>query len=306
MARRLSCVEDSRHLAAELAAEVDTDEILEPTRTAFRAVGGHQPLYAQIHTWIKTYLECSILTKIDRASMMHSLEVRAPSLDPDLADFMARLPPHLIFRRGRGKVLLRRVAQRRLPLELLDRPKKGLGVPQTTWFRTVLRDRLEDCLDQAQHRSWFRPEPMRRLWLEHQSGRADHRRLLWNFLFSFPFPESLTVSGASRINLDYYQQELKGRDDYWRFMAAPRFRVRTLLKILSSLGAGRLVDLGCGNGLLLSEVATRFPSIDLAGIDLSPQLIAKNRREQPQLSWFTLDLGVPVKLPNELTGQSRP
>lgn len=174
-------------LHPDLAAGLDFDEVLEPTRAAFRAVDGHRPLYAQIHTWIKTYLECSILTKVDRAGMMHSLEVRAPFLDPDLADLLARLPPRLVYRHGRGKVLLRRLAERSLPPELLNRPKKGLGVPQTTWLKTVLRERVEACLEGTRRGGWFRPEPMRALWHEHLAGRADHRRLLWNFLFSFPF-----------------------------------------------------------------------------------------------------------------------
>jgi asparagine synthase (glutamine-hydrolysing) len=119
--------------------------------------------------------------------MMHSLEVRAPFLDPDVADLLARLPPHLIFRRGRGKVLLRKVARGRLPAELLGRAKKGLGVPQTTWLKTVLRDRMESCLESTRQDGWFRHEAMQALWREHLEGRADHRRLLWNFLFSFPF-----------------------------------------------------------------------------------------------------------------------
>jgi asparagine synthase (glutamine-hydrolysing) len=174
-------------LHPDLAAALEPDEILEPTREAYLSVNGAHPLYSQIHTWIKTYLECSILTKVDRASMMHSLEVRAPFLDPDLADLLARLPPRLIFRRGRGKVLLRRVAERRLPEELRHRSKKGLGVPQTAWLKTVLRERMEACLESTRRGGWFRPEPMHRLWREHLAGRADHRRLLWNFLFSFPF-----------------------------------------------------------------------------------------------------------------------
>lgn len=174
-------------LRPELSSEIDLEEVLEPTRSAFLAVKGVPPLYAQIHTWIKTYLETSILAKVDRASMLHSLEVRAPFLDPVLAEFLAQVPPELIFRHGRGKVLMRRVAQRQLPPKLLNRPKKGLGVPQSKWFETVLRDRMEHCLDVARHSGWYQAEPMQRIWREHRQGQADHRRLLWNFLFSFPF-----------------------------------------------------------------------------------------------------------------------
>ena len=170
----------------DLAAEVDREEVLAPTREAF-AGNGHGSLQAQVRVWIETYLEASILTKVDRASMMHSLEVRAPFLDPQLADLLLSLPPRLVFRHGRGKVLLRALAARHLPAPLLAKPKKGLGVPQADWLRTVLRDRMEVCLARTAEGGWFRPEPVRELWHEHLSGRADHRRALWNFLFSFPF-----------------------------------------------------------------------------------------------------------------------
>jgi asparagine synthase (glutamine-hydrolysing) len=174
-------------LRPELARAVDPDEILAPTREAF-AGGAGGGLAAQTRVWLATYLECSILAKVDRASMMHSLEVRAPFLDPALADLLLSLPPRLVFRRGRGKVLLRRLAARRLPRPLLRKPKKGLGVPQARWLRTVLRDRMEEALTRsAEGHGWFRPGPIRALWEDHLSGRADYRRPLWNFLFSFPF-----------------------------------------------------------------------------------------------------------------------
>lgn len=174
-------------LHPDLAAEVDREEVLLPTRSAFRRLRDRSPLQAQIHTWIRTYLECSILTKVDRAGMMHSLEVRAPFLDPDFAELLTALPDELVFARGRGKVSLRRLAARTLPPELLHKPKKGLGVPQATWLRTVLRPRMEDCLARNRQGGWFRPDAIERRWESHRSGRGDERRSLWCFLFSFPF-----------------------------------------------------------------------------------------------------------------------
>ena len=135
-------------LHPDLAREVNEEEILEPTRSAFLQAGAQGEIHAQMDTWVKTYLECSILTKVDRASMMYALEVRAPFLDPRLADFLANLPAELIFRCGKGKHLMRRVAERLLPLALLRKPKKGFGVPQATWLKTVLRERMEDALEQ--------------------------------------------------------------------------------------------------------------------------------------------------------------
>jgi asparagine synthase (glutamine-hydrolysing) len=70
---------------------------------------------------------------------------------------------------------------------LLQKPKKGFGVPQSVWLRTVLRDRMEEALRRSHTDGWFRHDVIEKMWREHLSGRADHRRSLWNFLFSFPF-----------------------------------------------------------------------------------------------------------------------
>jgi asparagine synthase (glutamine-hydrolysing) len=174
----------------DLAREVDPEAVLEPTRRAFAAARGAGPLYAQIHAWIRTYLVASVLAKVDRASMMHSLEVRAPLLDPDLTELLASLPPALIYARGRGKVLMRRAAQHLLPPALLDKPKQGFGVPQADWLRTVLRERMEDCLARSRRGGWYRAAPIEAMWRDHLARRVDHRRALWTFLFSFPFQES--------------------------------------------------------------------------------------------------------------------
>jgi asparagine synthase (glutamine-hydrolysing) len=174
-------------LHPDLKRQIDLDEILEPTRHAFLDSAPAGELHAQMATWIGTYLECSILTKVDRASMFHSLEVRAPLLDQNLAQFLGNLPENLIFRGGKGKALMRRVAEKLLPLALLRKPKKGFGVPQATWLRTVLRERMEDALDQTRRGGWFRHDVIDGMWQEHLAGRADYRRALWTYLFSFPF-----------------------------------------------------------------------------------------------------------------------
>lgn len=171
----------------DLADAVDPEEVLAPTRNAFRAVAQRGELLSQINAWIQVYLECSILTKVDRAGMMHSLEVRAPFLDPGLAENLLRLPDALIFKGGKGKALMRRSAQHLLPPELLSKPKKGLGVPQAAWLRTILRERFEDCLTANRSGGWFRHESIDTLWRRHLAGRADYRRGLWTFLFAHPF-----------------------------------------------------------------------------------------------------------------------
>ncbi len=177
-------------LHPDLKRQIDLEEILEPTRHAFVAAAKAGEVHAQIATWVATYLECSILTKVDRASMFHALEVRAPLLDMNLAEFLGNLPVNLIFRGGKGKALMRRVAEKLLPPALLRKKKKGFGVPQATWLRTVLRERMEDALEQTRRGGWFRHDVIDEMWQQHLAGRADYRRALWNFLFSFPFQTS--------------------------------------------------------------------------------------------------------------------
>jgi asparagine synthase (glutamine-hydrolysing) len=174
-------------MSPDLASEVEPEEVLQPTREAFRALSAAGELHAQIHTWLKTYLECSILTKMDRASMMHSLEVRAPFLDPQVARSLTDLPPELIFKGSRGKQLLRLLAARMLPEQLLGKPKKGFGVPQATWLRTILRERVEEALDRTRSGGWFEHSAIERIWRAHLTGRADYRKPLWSFLFASPF-----------------------------------------------------------------------------------------------------------------------
>jgi len=104
------------------------------------------------------------------------------------------------------------------------------------------------------------------------------------------------------VNLEYYGSYSPGRDDYWRKMAAPRLRVRTILRLLAERRPERMCDLGCGNGVLLREIADRFPTARLAGIDLSETQTLLNRSRFPGAQWYAADLGVEGALPAELLG----
>jgi asparagine synthase (glutamine-hydrolysing) len=122
------------------------------------------------------YLAEDILVKTDRASMRVSLESRAPFLDVELTDFVRRLPYSAKFRNGRGKHLLRRALSRRLPAAILERPKKGFGIPLVKWLKEF--DRLPvpavpGLLDE---------HGFARMWDEHRAGRRDHRSGLWSWI----------------------------------------------------------------------------------------------------------------------------
>jgi len=134
---------------------------------------------------LTTYLPCDLMTKVDIASMAHSLEVRQPFLDYRLVEFAASLPCSLKFSRGRGKTLLKRAFGKLLPSQIWNRRKMGFGVPVDHWFRHELHDMTRDVLldETARQRGIFRPEAVEQLIDEHQSEKFDHAYRLWALLF---------------------------------------------------------------------------------------------------------------------------
>jgi len=133
---------------------------------------------------LKTYLPGDILTKVDRASMAHSLEVRVPILDYELVEWVAGLPPETKLRGREGKYLFKKAMEPYLPRELLYRPKMGFAVPLASWFRGPLRDRVREAvtspglLDTGIFDELF----LLRMVDEHQSGLRDFSAPLWSVL----------------------------------------------------------------------------------------------------------------------------
>jgi asparagine synthase (glutamine-hydrolysing) len=126
-----------------------------------------------------SYLPEDILTKVDRASMAVSLEVRAPLLDHRVVEFALGLPSS-VKRRRRTKWLLRRLLDRRVPPALTDRPKMGFGVPLAGWFRGPLREQMDSYVGGADLESiGLDPRPVRRLWTDFQNGQSHRSDLLW-------------------------------------------------------------------------------------------------------------------------------
>ncbi|WP_428248611.1 asparagine synthase (glutamine-hydrolyzing) [Ferrovibrio sp.] len=128
-----------------------------------------------------TYLPDDILVKLDRASMAVSLESRVPLLDHRLYEFAWRLPRDFKYGDGGGKLILRDVLHKYLPGHLIERPKKGFGVPLDRWLRGPLRDWAESLLTpQALGASGLLDGlPIRRLWEEHRDGRRRLPHALW-------------------------------------------------------------------------------------------------------------------------------
>ncbi|HXU70143.1 MAG TPA: asparagine synthase (glutamine-hydrolyzing) [Polyangia bacterium] len=131
------------------------------------------------------YLTHSVLAKVDRASMAASLEVRAPFLDTAVAEFAAALPLDWKLRRTTGKWILKRMARKLLPRAIVDRPKKGFGMPIARWLRGELSDLCRDALldgDSLAAAGALRRGELERLLDEHARGAVDHRQRLWALL----------------------------------------------------------------------------------------------------------------------------
>jgi asparagine synthase (glutamine-hydrolysing) len=130
------------------------------------------------------YLPDDILVKLDRASMAMSLETRVPFLDRAVLDLAWRLPLEAKVHGSETKRVLRTVLHRHVPAALVDRPKMGFGVPIGSWLRGPLRPWAEDLLGRPRldAQGVLDPEPVRRAWDAHQSGRLDLGYALWDVL----------------------------------------------------------------------------------------------------------------------------
>ena len=130
---------------------------------------------------IKTYLVDDILTKVDRASMAVSLEVRCPLLDHEFMENAARIPSSLKLKNGVGKYIFKEAIKKIVPEEILNRPKMGFSIPLAEWLRGDLKD-LAYSLLFDQNDSLLNPRSVRNMWDRHQSGLRDLGNPLWTIL----------------------------------------------------------------------------------------------------------------------------
>ena len=148
-----------------------------------------------------TYLPGDILTKVDRASMMVSLEARAPLLDPVLAEFAATIPVELRMKGMTTKYILKKVAERLMPPELVHRPKMGFGVPVAYWLRKEWAARSDDLVrgERALARGTFRRAYLDRIMDEHRAGKRDNSAMIWRLMIlELWYREWVDGSGADR------------------------------------------------------------------------------------------------------------
>lgn len=126
--------------------------------------------------YTRFYLQDDILTKVDRASMMNSLEVRAPFLDIELVDFVRKIPSSYKYRYGQTKYILKKALEPVLPKEILYRPKKGFGIPVGKWLKQPFF-----CIDPKAFETMLSSRFVERTRKEHLADSADNRAFLWNY-----------------------------------------------------------------------------------------------------------------------------
>ncbi len=171
-------------LSPALRGAVDRAALLESFRAAWALFPGQSALTRSLALNFATYLPEDLLVKADRCSMAHGLELRSPFLDTALMEFAAGLPDRMRRRGGTLKWLLKTAFPDMLPARIRTRSKWGFGVPLPQWFRTDWRPLFEARVlaKDARIGSWVDPEPVARLWAEHQGGTVDHGHALWALL----------------------------------------------------------------------------------------------------------------------------
>jgi len=133
---------------------------------------------------MKTYLVGDILTKVDRASMAHALEVRVPILDHELVEWMSGLAPSVKLKGREGKYIFKKALEPHLPRDVLYRPKMGFAVPLARWFRGPLAERVKQAVlgDTLAETGIFNRNFLEEVVSQHQSGRRDYSAAIWSLL----------------------------------------------------------------------------------------------------------------------------
>jgi asparagine synthase (glutamine-hydrolysing) len=187
--------EHATFFSPELLRGVDGARPHDVFRKVLAPTDGLDPVAKALYFEAKTFLQ-GLLVVEDRVSMAHSLEVRVPFLDNALVDVARRIPSHLKHSGGGGKRILRRAMRGLLPAEIIDKPKQGFSPPDESWYRGPTMERIRGLLHDKRtlERGYFRPEAVTRILDEHESGRRNHRLLIWSLL-CFEWWNRLFVDG---------------------------------------------------------------------------------------------------------------
>ncbi len=138
-------------------------------------------LDAMLKSDFQSYLSDCLMTKVDRASMAHGLEVRSPFLDSVFVEFCAQLPSDLKIKDFRKKLFLKKMMGASLPSSIVHRAKKGFTVPLNQWFREKLKPFAQEILldSKTLQRGYIHPQAVKRLLEDHFSGKDNHGHRIW-------------------------------------------------------------------------------------------------------------------------------
>jgi asparagine synthase (glutamine-hydrolysing) len=168
---------EAREISDLFNEPVAVEDLYEEAIQAWESTAAVHVVDKTLEFYTRFYLQDDILAKADRASMMVSLEVRSPFLDQDVADFARRIPHEYKYRRGQTKYLLKSALRGVLPDEVLDRPKKGFGMPLTRWLRTWDDGGFARAGAMVGNPAWVTAT-----LAEHKAGKRDQRLALWCLL----------------------------------------------------------------------------------------------------------------------------
>ena len=184
-------------LHPDLLHDLNGYETVDLFRDYYDKAGAVDPLSRIQYVDMKTYLPDDILVKVDRASMAHSLEVRAPMLDHVLMELVAGLPKSMKLRGTNGKYILKKAFEPTLPKDILYRPKMGFAIPLARWFRTDLKEMAHESLFGGASSQVLNSKTVQQIWDQHQGGYRDRSTELWTVLMFRVWEKVFFEQGAS-------------------------------------------------------------------------------------------------------------
>ncbi len=175
--------EQSKLLSKDVLA-VTSDDIYNGAKKLLELCDAKSEIEQMQFLDINFYMAEDILTKVDRASMAVSLEVRAPFLDPRVAQFAASIPLEYKLKGNKGKYILKKAVEPLLPKNILHRPKKGFGIPIAEWLKQRLNPLMHELLDSTRlkNQGLFDEKFVQKLIKEHETNVASHHKQLWTLL----------------------------------------------------------------------------------------------------------------------------
>ncbi len=176
--------EVSHVFSPESQNEISKTDAFSDISAYLKKMGSQSEENRLIYLYLKQYLQDDILVKVDRAAMFASLEVRAPFLNHTFVDFVNSIPFRYKLKGWTTKYLLKKIMADKLPKEIVNRRKKGFGIPVAKWIRGELKDFVLDILseDQIKKGGLFNYRYVNFLLQEHFSGKTDNRKKIWTLL----------------------------------------------------------------------------------------------------------------------------